>query len=50
MKRKQILNLLGVACISMGILLVLGGSSAWALFVVVGGLLLVFGQYGTKKW
>ncbi|WP_299425807.1 hypothetical protein [uncultured Meiothermus sp.] len=50
MKRRQILNLLGGICLSVGVLLALGGSSAWALFVVAGGLLIVFGQRRSKKW
>jgi hypothetical protein len=50
MKRNQVLNLLGGVCLSIGVLLVLGGSSAWALFVVMGGLLIVIARRSARKW
>ncbi|GIW35704.1 hypothetical protein [Meiothermus sp.] len=50
MKPKQVLNFLGGICLSIGVLLVLGGSSAWALFVVVGGLIIVIARRGPKRW
>lgn len=50
MKQNQLLNFLGGICLSIDVLLALGGSSAWALFVVVGGLLIVIAQRGSKKW
>lgn len=50
MKPKQVLNLLGGICLSIGVLLALGGSSAWALLVITGGLLFVLAQHGSKKW
>lgn len=50
MKPKQVLSLLGGICLSIGVLLALGGSSAWALFVVVGGLLIVIAQRRPRKW
>ncbi len=49
MKPKQVLSLLGGILLSIGVLLVLAGSSAWALFVVTGGLLMVFVQSGSRK-
>ncbi|GEM83285.1 MAG: hypothetical protein KatS3mg074_152 [Meiothermus sp.] len=50
MKPKQVLNFLGGMCLAIGVLLALGGSSAWALFVVAGGLLIVIAQRSSKKW
>ncbi|MFC6920719.1 hypothetical protein [Meiothermus taiwanensis] len=49
MKPRWVLNLLGGICLWIAVVLVLGGSSAWALFAVVGGLLLVLAQRGFKR-
>jgi|GEM_PF-4283620 hypothetical protein len=48
MKPKQILNLLGGVSFGIGVLLAFGGSPAWALFAVVGGMLLVVAR-GFRK-
>ncbi|WP_297559243.1 hypothetical protein [Meiothermus sp.] len=49
MKPRWVLNLLGGICLWIAVLLALGGSSAWALFAVVGGFLLVLAQRGFRR-
>lgn len=49
MKLNSLLNFLGGISLTVGVFLALAVSSAWALFVVVGGLLMVIARRGAKK-